>query len=118
MNQTVLNNGAHVFAYGKEASVAPGAQVKVCEFYAPSVQRIAGLTLGMGISDVSAWGIGAQFELHINGRQVLIITDQIADLLRPEFMPIEINGKSNVELYFKNGTVNALDVAATVRVEA
>jgi len=118
MTQQVTGNGAQVFSYGQVAQVVAGGAAVVCAFDAPAARKIIGLTIGMGISDVTAWGAGASFEVHVGGVPVLFITDQLSDLIRPAFFPIEVPAKAAVVLYYKNGaTAPVVDVAATVRVE-
>jgi len=118
MNQQLLTNGAQTFSYGQNTAVPAAGSVVVCEFDAPELKKIIGVSLGLGLSDVTAWGAGAQFDLVIDGTVRLTITDQISDLLRMEFIPMNIYGKSNIGLVFTNGTAAAIDVAAIIRVEA
>ncbi len=116
MAQQVISNRHGSLSYGTAASVSAGATVTLCDFSAPEGADILGISLGLGISDVTAWN-ACVFTLYRNGAKVLTIADQISDLLRPEFIPLEVKAKDKLRLDFSNGFTGNLDAAALLRIE-
>ncbi len=116
MAQQLWANPWGTMAYGRAEQVAAGSKVILCDFRAPEGGEIVGLSLGLGISDVTQWG-PAHFIVRVNGQQAAEFRDQISDLLRPEFMPMPLQPKARIEIEAINGSAAALDFAAIARVE-
>ena len=114
--QQMWGNAFGTMAYGRAEQVAAGGRVVLCDFRAPEGGEIVGLSLGLGISDVTQWG-PAYFVIRVNGQQAAEFRDQISDLLRPEFIPMPITPKARIEIEAINGSAAALDFAAIARVE-
>ena len=115
---TVRSNGASAFCYGSGQVVTAGNEAVVARFAAPDAAKVIGVSVGFGIADVTAWGAGAAFSIWVGGREQVRFSDQISDMLRPEFLPIEIKGGETVSVKFHNGTAADQTVAAFVRLES
>jgi len=115
---TVITNGKSAACYGSGVPVAAGGKITVCEFAAPNAANVYGISLGFGLDDVTAWGTGAAFALYVGGREVVTFSDQISDLLRPEFLPVEIKGGEAVRIDCINATAAAIVAAVFARIEA
>jgi len=113
----VMQNLNAVAAYGSGVNVPIGGRVTICEFDVPAAPIPYGLSVGFGLSNVAAWGSGAGFVINIDGRDVVTFTDQISDLLRPEFLPIELHGKQTVRIECENNTAAIIMAAVFARVE-
>jgi len=76
------------------------------------------LSLRLGISDMAAWGAGSFFLIEHNGKELLTIDDQLADLLRPVSIPLELTGKDSIAISFFNASTGPVDASAVIRVDA
>jgi len=112
----IMQNKNAVACYGSGVNVPVAGRVTICEFEASAAPVIYGLSVGLGISDVTAWG-GVGFIISVNGREVVSFTDQISDLLRPEFLPIEIQSKQLITIECFNNTAAAITASAFARIE-
>jgi len=116
MIQQVISNDFGVLAYGSSAQVAAGTKIPVVGFDVSVKGVIAGLSVGFGLSDVTAWDLGG-FMIYINGQVVMIVGDQISDLLRPEFLPLPIKNGDKIKIEFDNASALIVDVSLVARVE-
>jgi hypothetical protein len=115
---TIISNGKQAACYGAGVAVPAGGKATLCEFAAPKAASMYGLTVGFGLSDVAAWGAGAAFVIYVGGREIVAFSDQIADLLRPEFLPVEAKGGESIRIDCVNATAAAFTASAFARVEA
>ena len=113
----VITNGKSAACYGTGASVAAGASATLCEFSAPQSAAAVGLSVGFGLDNIAAWASGVAFVIYIAGREVITFQDQISDLLRPEFLPLEIKGGETVRIDCVNASASAVVAAAFARIE-
>ena len=116
MAQQIISSDYGAASYGSE-NVAAGAVQTICDFTAPGAGVIAGMSIGFGLSDVTAWGGGGKFYIYLDGLLKMEFVDQISTLLQPEFLPMHIRHGQRVQVIFENGTAAAIDVAVFARVD-
>lgn len=114
----ILQNRKTLWSYERNANVASGGTVVLNNFQFSGKAGAHELSLRFGLSDVTAWGAGSFFLILHNGRELLQVDDQLADLLRPVSIPVELTGKDTLTISFYNGSGAAIEVSAVVRVDA
>jgi len=114
----VVSNGKAAFCYAESVSVAPGQTQTLCRFYAPRTTEMFGLSVGFGLGALADWGLGAKFIVLVGGREVISFTDEISDIKRMAFIPVEVKGGESVQIDYYNGTAAASVAAAVARIES
>ncbi len=117
VSQQVLRNDTQAISYGQLQSVAAGSSGVLCELSTPAGQPVLGLSVGFGLGRAADWSTGVRFEFIINGRLEFTVSDQIADLLRLEFLPWRIAARSSVILRVVNASSSPISAAALIRLE-
>ncbi|RME84155.1 MAG: hypothetical protein D6771_04850, partial [Zetaproteobacteria bacterium] len=64
MSQQLFASRMGAMSYGRQEQVAAGQIVELCRFRAPESGEVVGLSIGLGISDVTQWG-AAFFTLSV-----------------------------------------------------
>ena len=114
----LIKNRKSVWSYERNASVAAASIAVLNDFDFSGLSGPHELSLRLGISDIAAWGGGSFFIIEHNGRDMLTIDDQLADLLRPISIPVELTGKDHITVGFYNGSTAAVEASSVARVDA
>jgi len=113
----VIQNRKSYWSYERNNAVASMTSSLLNMFEISSVTGPHELSVRLGISDKTAWSSGSFFLIRHNGRDLLTIDDQMADLLMPVSIPVELTGKDDFSVSFYNGTLNTVEAASIIRVD-
>jgi len=119
VNQQITSGKAGTVVYSSaDTLLALGANVALLISFRLSSMSILGLSIGLGVSDKTAWASGLAFDLFINGQRKLTITDELCTLLQKEFFPMYPPANALVELFATSQHATNIDVAAFIRAES
>lgn len=106
-------DASRVFAYGIRAGMLANENADVVAFKVPTPKKDGGLLIGLGLSNTAAWKDG-YFVVKIGTVEIMRFVDELCDLKRPMFLPVEIQKNDVVTVAFRNGG-SVASVDASVR---
>jgi len=120
INQQIISGKLGVVAYSAGMQVAgSGGGSPVVKLIDVDLfgEGYVGVSIGIGVSDLTAWGSGLKFDVLVGGRVVMSIVDEICTLLDKEFIPIDMPRNTRLSVSVTNYSLIDVDVSVFVRAE-
>ncbi len=114
---SIVQNRKSLWSYDRIEKIASSAVALLANIQFSGASGPYELSLRLGISDLKAWGAGSFFLIDHNGKGLITIDDQLADLLHPLPIPVEMTGKDSISISFYNGSAAPVNAASVMRLD-